>query len=85
MHHFYHSVEGNTDLAAIRDQANQRTKPKNKYGANPEDSIVHFHRHEEECSPLNQHEFYAVPPLAPHEVAKAFWKDFAYNTGGRNA
>ena len=82
MIHHYHSTEGNTDLAAIRTEANARTQNNTKYGLTATDSVIHFHRHEEKCDPLGQHEWYAVPPLAPIQVAMAYWKNFLRNIGG---
>lgn len=84
MHNFY-NVQGMTDLAVQREQANARLQPNNKWGPTPEESVIHFHRFTEDCSPLIQHEFYAVEPLTPKEVAVQFWKEFAYNTGGTGA
>lgn len=81
IHSYYHSIVGNTDLAVIRTEANARTKSNTKYGS-ATDSVIHFHRFEEQCDPLIQHEFYAVLPLTPKEVAVAYWASFAHNTGG---
>jgi hypothetical protein len=72
MHQYYH-LDAVTDLAVIREQANARTKPNNKWCRDPEETVIHMHLHAETCSPLIQHEFYAVPPLTPEEVARAFW------------
>jgi hypothetical protein len=83
MHQYFHSVVGQTDLAVMREEANQRTQPGNKHTQfGQEASIIHHHRAEEPCSPLVEHEFYAVPPTTSQEMRKLYWKTFAHNTGG---
>lgn len=72
MHQYYH-LDALTDLAVIREQANARTKPRNKWCRDPEEAVIHMHSNEVTCSPLIRHEFYAVPPLTTKEVARAFW------------
>lgn len=72
--HQYFNIEGVTDLAVMREQANARTKPNNKWGL-PEESVIHFHKHDMACSPIEQHEFYAVQPLTTVDVQKAFWRN----------
>lgn len=74
MRHCYH-VEGLTDLAVIRDQANVRTKPNNKFtGTIPENTIIHLHKHAEPCDPSTvSHEFYTVEGYSREDFASAFW------------
>lgn len=72
MNHHYHSIEGNTDLAVIRDQARARTKPSNKFGSQ-ENSVVHFHRKQELCTKGQQHEFYPVEGFTTEALEETFW------------
>jgi hypothetical protein len=68
MHHYFHSHV--TDLAVMRDQANARLKPGNKYGGHGE-SVIHIHRSTDPCRG-KEHEFY---PLGnDQELHKRFWE-----------
>lgn len=83
MHQYFHSIEGQTDLAVMREEANLRTKPNNKHTQfGQEESVIHHHRAETPCSPLIKHEFYAIPPLTSRDVQKVYWKKFAHDAGG---
>jgi hypothetical protein len=42
-HHYFHHDDKMTDLAAIRDEAQQRAFDKR----DPEDSVIHFHPYDE--------------------------------------
>lgn len=69
MHHYFH-IEGKTDLAVEREQAQSRLKAGNKYGA-PTESVIHLHRAIAPCRG-HEHEFY---PLGDdQDLPKRFWE-----------
>lgn len=69
MHHYFH-VASKTDLAVIREQAEQRRKSGNKYGPVTE-SVIHLHPADFTCRG-KQHEFY---PLGDDvQLPARFWE-----------
>jgi hypothetical protein len=82
MHHFYH-VESVTDLAVMREQANARTRPDNKYGGfEAEESVIHMHRRAVPCRGV-QHEFYPVAPDTATTLASRFWNTIPKKETGK--
>lgn len=66
VHDYYH-VEGLTDLAVMREQANARTKPNSKWGMEPEGAIIHHHKFSIPCEQASiGHEYYLVPKETPN-------------------
>jgi hypothetical protein len=70
VHNYYHS-EPLTDLQVMREQANARTKPGNKYGE-PTESVIHVHKFVEPCAG-HKHEFYAADDEAKQMLEFRFW------------
>lgn len=76
MHHYY-QIDGLTDLAVIRDQANARTNPGgSKWSLVAEPSVIHFHKFTEagDCTQDTQHEFYSVAPMTSDEMQILYWE-----------
>lgn len=80
MHEAYH-IEGKTDLAVIRSQAQERTKPNNRYGRQASATVVHHHASNEPCSPAGKHDFFPVSSTALMATAymeESYWANKGY-------
>lgn len=57
-HNYYH-MEGLTDLSKMQEEARARLKPRNQFGFEPQESVIHYHRRDQECS-AGKHETFLV-------------------------